>query len=61
MDRCRACGASLEGRRRPALTCSAGCRREAAPFPLAWSRALEIMSGRFKEIAELLDGSTADG
>jgi hypothetical protein len=30
MNRCRVCGASLEGRRRQALTCSASCRREAS-------------------------------
>jgi hypothetical protein len=30
MNRCRVCGASLEGRRRPAMTCSASCRRKAA-------------------------------
>ena len=30
MRRCTVCGASLEGRRRHARTCSASCRREAA-------------------------------
>ena len=29
VNRCRVCGASLEGRRRQALTCSASCRRGA--------------------------------
>lgn len=39
MTRCRVCGAPLEGRRRDALTCSAGCRREA-------SRIRAVMAGR---------------
>jgi len=32
MTRCRVCGASLKGRHPDARTCSASCRREAAPY-----------------------------
>ena len=66
MRRCTVCGASLEGRRRQAHTCSSGCRRELSrikavasgrsdgptPASLTYSRAIQtVQTARSEPLA----------